>query len=245
MANNNPKSPLSDKEQYDKVAAEIQKSFDLGLVGSNLRKSVDDVSLRERLAILCNVLDIENTADILGIDNESLEAVLQNVILTPRQQRLLNQAYYNIWDDEDNFNYESTYIDEVTGEEVTESQVIAFSDVEELAVSLSQALDWINEVQQVGTVYQDNFIQAVAENRISLDNLDSTEDAGYLLFGEGLDSGHRSKINEFIASGNDTNEMFEAYRLDKENYGTIWFPRGDDNFDASEWWKWFRETFYA
>lgn len=203
----------------------FQEAAELGLIGSAVKSVQQYVPIIDKVAILANQYGIDGAADILNIDAEYLQGVIERGgDLDRRSQAILERGYADAV-----INYDD----------------IDFNLLDEYATRLKWTLDFIG-TEYIGNEYQDNFRLAVAETRVDADTAFSPTNqfAGYTLFAQGLDAGHRAKINDFIAEGNDLSEMFEAYQTEMENNGMIFFPVGDERYDASLWWAWFRETFY-
>ena len=196
-----------------------------GTLGSKFKGRKPELTdVIDRATILANEYGIDGAAELLQVDIDFLDYALRGNRLTSKQDALLEKGYVNLRLERDD---------------------IDLDELEAYARNLKQAIIWVNEEQYVGNEFKNTFRYGVANDQIPLKELSGEEKIeGYTLFAQGLDGNHRSKINDFIAGGGDTREMFEAYRKDIEEKGTIFFAFGDEEFNESYFWEWFRETFY-
>lgn len=207
----------------------IEEVLASGIMGKNVPKQRVFTSALDKVAILANQYGVDGAGEILSLEPEFIQAAIDrgSALQGTREEAILERGYADAKIDYDD---------------------IDFDEIERYAENLQQATQFIGSWSWVGTSWQDGFRAAVADGQVDIDTYFNDDPRarleGYSLFAQGLDSGHRAKIHDYIAKGGDTSEMFDAYLEDIATYGSIFFPTGDERYDQSYFWAWFRETFY-
>lgn len=191
----------------------------------------EDTYLINKLAIIANEYGIDGAANILNIDENLLDYALRGNILTRQQQGRLEVAYGSVMaEDEPEIDIEK---------------------VEDLGKSLQQAVKWVNEERFHGDELKDSFRYLVSRGQVSEEDLIDRGNktavgnlASYAIFAEGITPKIKNMIiNYFVDNPDETmDEFFEAYISDKQHALGIWH---DPDLTNSDFWKWFRETFYS
>lgn len=179
------------------------------------------------VTILSNIYGLEETAELLGIDVESLQRALQGYVLTRRQEAIIQRAYSDL---------------------ILSNDDIDFDEVESHSEQLEKTLTMIDEKDIVGGYFEDTFRMEVASGRVDLEYLD--KDSKSILVWMKLPPRFKQIIfdgvnGEYMKDGKvievDLNAMFNAAIYDFQTIGDIGLYYGSEG----EWWKWFFETFYS